>query len=138
MQLRGGFETKSGGPPKKSILDEKLRFLLREEEAEGTLGWGWAHREREAMTSVSGKSSAEASGKQILGPSGSAQQGSALKALLSGATMLGGVVSLNQSKRFFQGQSKDVSVSGKKGRSLCVSPILSQISLCSTPMYCLE
>lgn len=47
-------------------------------------------------------------------------------------------VPLNQSKGFFQGQSKDSLVSGRKGRSLCVSPILNQISLCCTPTYCLE
>lgn len=43
MQLRGVFKNKVWEAQKKSILDEKLRFLLREEEAEGTLGWGWAH-----------------------------------------------------------------------------------------------
>lgn len=67
----------------------------------------------------------------------------ALEALIAASlgchsTLLGGMVSLNQRKRFFQGQSKDFLVSGKKGRSLCVLRICSQISLCSTPMYRLE
>lgn len=54
----GGLKQSLGGP-EKSSLGEKLRFLLREKEAEGTLGWAWAHEVMEKP----GKGSAEPPGE---------------------------------------------------------------------------
>lgn len=115
------------------------------------LGWGWTHWGKDVKTSVSRKSDSATWVWRIPGGSGGcpsrAQQlvciYEYLKAQISTSfwchhILLGGVVALNQSKGFFKDKVKIPWHLGGAGRSLFVSSIVSQMSLCCTSMCCLE